>query len=295
MTDPKSATATVAATYGQQVLLETEDQVLHRAVIRGRKLRPICGDQVALQWQDKQAVVQSILPRTSALLRQDPRQNKRAVAANIEHMLVVATPSPHTSAEQIDRYLAIAELCRIRATIIANKSDLDSYPPWAEMCAEFTQFGYDVVTTSTKADVGLAQLVQTFGSKRSVLAGLSGVGKSSLINTLVPDLEVRTAALSSASGGGRHTTTVSRLYRLPAGGWIIDAPGVRDIRLWPMSAAELAHGFVEFAAFIPQCKFNDCQHQNEPGCAVRAAVENKTLSERRYRSFCDLAVRLNAG
>lgn len=282
----------MAAVYGRQILLETADHGLHRALVRDRKLRPVCGDQATLRWHNDQAIIASVAPRKSTVWRQDSRLDKRAVAANVDTMLVVAAPRPHTSAGQLDRYLAIASLCKIKAIIIANKSDLEAYADWLPIFEEFEKIGHNIVFTSTKTGSGLASVKAGLAGCHVILAGLSGVGKSSLINSLVPDLELRTATLSAASGGGRHTTTASRLYRLPSGGWVIDAPGVRDIRLWSMSAAQLAMGFVEFKPFISNCKFNDCQHQNEPGCALRSAVDSGHVSQRRYHSFCDLAARL---
>lgn len=240
------------------------------------------------------SVIEAIEPRVTQLLRQDKAQGQRAVAANVNCMLVVATPAPVTRAEQIDRYLAIAELCGLEPILLANKADLPTYSAWASELAEFSRLGYTLLACSTKTQQGLAALEQAIAGKHSVLAGLSGAGKSSLINALIPDIDTRTAELSAASGEGRHTTTASRLYRLPRSGWIIDAPGVRDIRLWPMHARELAHGFIEFCEYLGQCRFNDCQHDNEPQCALRQAVEDGAVSARRYASFRKLVTLLPA-
>lgn len=284
--------ATVAASYGRRLLVETDDLVLHRAIVRNRKLRPLCGDRVGVLLQAGDAVIEKIEPRSTCLWRQDKVRGKRPVAANIDTMLIVATPHPRTSAEQIDRYLAIAQLCGLNAIIVQNKSDLDAYPLWAETCNEYKVLGYETLACSVKTGTGLEKLRTRLGSSHAVMAGLSGAGKSSLINALIPDIETRTSALSAASGEGRHTTTASRLYRLPTGGWIIDAPGVRDIRLWPMPANELIRGYPDLLAYAGQCRFNDCCHRDEPHCAVRAQAETGNIKPRRYRSYCELSARL---
>lgn len=295
MTEPDQVPATVVAAFGRRLLLETDDLNLHRAIVRNRRLRPLCGDRVLAMLQQGDAVIESILARRSELWRQDKNKIKRVVAANIDCLVLVAAPEPDTSAAQIDRYLALAELCGLNAIIVQNKCDLDSSAGWRENLREFEQLGYPVLPCSAKQATGLTQLQQALGTRHAVMAGLSGVGKSSLINALIPDIEARTSALSSASGEGRHTTTASRLYRLPSGGWIIDAPGVRDIRLWSMPAAELARGFCEFTPFLGHCKFNDCRHQKEPGCALREAVAQGLVSQRRFQSYSALAQRLESG
>ncbi len=307
MTDTTLRPATVVATFGRRQLLETEDRVLHRGLLRNRKLRPLCGDRVQFIAQADEAIIETIAPRKSCLWRQDKATQKRAVAANISTMLVVAAPAPRTSAAQIDRYLAIAALCGLEACLVLNKCDAQDWTNWRQVAQEFEQLGYQVWACSAHTGTGLENLKEYLGQRQAVMAGLSGAGKSSLINALIPNIDARTAALSAANDSGRHTTTASRLYRLPGSGlpgsglsesglfepgWIIDAPGVRDIRLWPMSAAELALGFVEFADYTGRCKFNNCRHLNEPQCALRSAVAEGQVSERRYRSFCELAARL---
>lgn len=284
--------ATVVASFGRRLLLETEDYALLRAILRNRKMRPLCGDRVQFTMHQGEAVIEVIEARNTNLWRQDKTQDKRAVAANVDTMLIVAVPEPRTSAGQIDRYLAIAHLCGLEAAIVANKCDVDAYPEWATIVDGFATLGYTVLTCSAHSGAGLPELKQYMHDRHAVMAGLSGAGKSSLINALIPNIDVRTAELSAASGGGRHTTTASRLYRLSEQGWIIDAPGVRDIRLWPMPSGELAQGFIEFSDYVGRCKFNNCRHQNEPQCAVREAADEGEIQARRYRSFCALAARL---
>lgn len=292
-------TATVVASFGRRHLIETQDRQLLRAQVRNRKLRPLCGDQVGYQLNNGDALLEAILPRKDCLWRQDKTAQKRVVAANVTTMLIVAAPEPATSAAQIDRYLAIAKLCDLEACLVLNKTDSPSFNTWSVIEDEYAVLGYPVLRCSAREKIGLAELYDYLAQRKAVVAGLSGAGKSSLINALIPDLDVRTAALSQANGSGRHTTTASRLYRLPerglsTSGWIIDAPGVRDIRLWPMSAAELAHGFIEFADHTGRCKFNNCRHLGEPGCALQAAVAQGDVSERRYENFRALAMRLNS-
>lgn len=295
MPNTELETATVVASFGRRLLLEIEGQGLTRAILRNRDLRPLCGDRVVYSRYNDEAIIESITPRNSNLWRQDKTVVKRAVAANVDTMVVVAAPEPLTSAGQIDRYLAIATLCGLDTIIIKNKYDVETYAEWAQTADNYASLGYEVLASSAKSGTGVTELKQYLTNRHAVMAGLSGAGKSSLINALIPDVEARTAALSAASGGGRHTTTASRLYRLSTEGWIIDAPGVRDIRLWSMSAAELAQGFIEFTDYTSQCKFNNCRHLDEPHCAVQAAVTAGAIEARRYRNFCSLAERLSTG
>lgn len=271
------------------MLLELPDGRLVAASPRNRRIRTVCGDSVDYTMDGDNAVVTAIHSRQGVLWRQDERLGRRPVAANLDTLVVVTAPEPPVAPEQIDRYLAIAELLDLQPLLVANKSDLGQVS-----LDEFVDLDYPVHAVSARDGAGLEELAEALRDRRAVLTGLSGVGKSALITALIPDYEARSGALSAASGEGRHTTTAARLYRLPGGGSLIDSPGVRDIRLWPMSAAELARGFREFRPHIEKCRFRDCRHDREPGCALREAVERGQVGERRYRSYLDLAVRLEA-
>lgn len=283
-------TAVVAAAYGRRMLLELPDGRLVQAIPRNRSLRTVCGDRVAFEPADGGGtVVTAIHPRTGVLWRQDERLGRRPVAAHLDTLVVVTAPAPPVAPDQIDRYLAVAELLELQPLLVANKCDLAPVP-----LAEFEALGYPGFEVSAAAGTGLDRLAAALAGRRAVLTGLSGVGKSALITALVPDYEARSSALSDASGGGRHTTTAARLYRLPGGGSLVDSPGVRDIRLWPMPATELVHGFRELRPHVGHCRFRDCRHDHEPGCAIRTAVASGEIGERRYRSYLQLAARLES-
>lgn len=282
-----AGTAVVVAAYGRRMLLELAGGRLLQAPPRRRGIRAVCGDRVDYEAVDGGIAVTAVHPRTGVLWRQDTRAGRRPVAANLDTLVIVTAPAPPVAPEQIDRYLAIAELLQLQALLVANKSDLG---PVA--LDEFAALGYPVYAASARTGDGLDALASALAGGHAALTGLSGVGKSALITALVPDYQARSAALSAASGEGRHTTTAARLYRLPGGGGLIDSPGVRDIRLWPMPAAELARGFREFRSHLDACRFRDCRHGGEPGCALRAAVERGEVGERRYRGYLELAARL---
>ena len=211
------------------------------------------------------------------------------MAANVERMAIVCAPQPPPDPSLLDRYCIGAEVLGIEPCLVINKADLlegsRAEQEAGMLREEFSAIDYPVLTVSAVSGVGLNTLRAVLKGHTSVFVGPSGVGKSSLINALVPDMAARTAELSSASGEGRHTTTTARLYHLPEGGDVIDSPGVRDFRLWPMKAIELAGGFPEFLALAGQCRFQDCRHLSEPGCAVREAVGRGAVPRRRYESY----------
>jgi ribosome biogenesis GTPase len=284
-----AGTAVVVAAYGRRMLLEPADGRLIQALPRNRDIRAVCGDRVDYAVSNDSTVVTAVHARTGVLWRQDSRAGRRPVAANLDTLVIVTAPAPPVAPSQIDRYLAIAELLELRPLLVANKTDLD---PVA--LDEFAALGYAAYATSAHTGAGVDALARALAGRRAALTGLSGVGKSALITALIPDYRVRSAALSTASGGGRHTTTAARLYPLPGGGGVIDSPGVRDIRLWPMPATDLVRGFREFRPHLGNCRFRDCRHGNEPDCALRAAVAKGEVSERRYRGYLELAERLAA-
>jgi len=282
-----AGTAVVAAAYGRRMLLELPDGRLTQGFPQQRGIRAVCGDRVDIATAGGEIVVTRIHPRRGVLWRHDERRGRRPVAANLDTMAIVVTPEPPVAPDQIDRYLAIAELLELRPLLVANKCDIG---PVAT--DEFAALGYEVHAVSAHTGAGLERLAAALRGRNAILSGLSGVGKSALITALIPDYEARSSALSAASGEGRHTTTTARLYPLPHGGHLIDSPGVRDIRLWPMPPSELARGFRELRPWLGRCRFRDCRHDREPDCALRSAVARGDVSDRRYRSFMALAEKL---
>jgi ribosome biogenesis GTPase len=204
----------------------------------------------------------------------------------------VAAPQPAHDAFLIDRYLVAAELAGATPLVVINKSDLldpQSADAPGDALREYAAIGYGTLLTSVREDSGIDKLAQILVNRTSILVGQSGVGKSSLINRLLPELDIQIGKLSDASGQGRHTTTATTLYHLPQGGNLIDSPGVRDFRLGETAPADLAHGYREFRPYLGLCRFQDCRHLSEPGCAVKAAMRKGVISERRLASYTQLA------
>ncbi|HWX79135.1 MAG TPA: ribosome small subunit-dependent GTPase A [Steroidobacteraceae bacterium] len=277
-------TGTALASFGSGVLVQTGDAVL-RCGLRGRKLRVVCGDRVTWAFPPSAdgPSVESIEPRRNLIERIDARGRAEPVAANIDRVAVVAAPQPTPDWFLVDRYWAGAELKELDALLIVNKSDLgiESIQPQIE---EYRKLRLSCVAVSCQNGSGVAELRLQLSGRVTLLVGQSGVGKSSLVNALVPEAAAQTAELTR-DAEGRHTTTTARWYQLGAGASLVDAPGVRDFAP-PASLARAAErGFVEIHARSAQCRFNDCRHLEEPGCAVRTAVTNNEIAARRYESY----------
>ena len=289
----------VIAHHGSLVQVEPGDQNLSLHACRFRTNLPniVTGDSVI--WRaDPQGggVIVAINPRSSELVRPDPQRQIRTVAANIDNILIVITPEPATPCGLIDRYLVAAETLAIPATLILNKADLlASQPnhPLLEVAERYQAIGYPVLQTSTKGEPGIEQLTTLLKTGCSIFVGQSGVGKSSLVNRLLPQAGLKTSALSEATGKGVHTTTTARLFHLPKGGNIIDSPGIREFGLWHIEHSQLEQGFKEFRPYLGSCKFRDCKHLNEPGCALQQACQNQEISPLRLDSFHRIAEQLS--
>ena len=283
----------VLVNYGKAVLVEDDAGCLYRCVVRRNLLQIVSGDRVA--WEPVGAtdgVINAVEPRHTVLQRADSANRTRALAANIDQILIVAAPQPAHDAFLIDRYLVAAELAGATPLVVINKSDLldpQSADAPGDALREYAAIGYGTLLTSVREDSGIDKLAQILVNRTSILVGQSGVGKSSLINRLLPELDIQIGKLSDASGQGRHTTTATTLYHLPQGGNLIDSPGVRDFRLGETAPADLARGFREFRPYLGLCRFQDCRHLSEPGCAVKAAMRKGVISERRLASYTRLA------
>jgi ribosome biogenesis GTPase len=284
----------VAVHFGTHCLVEAADGELVRCHVPRRLGRPVCGDRV--RWARTDAtdlgVLVEILPRRNELLRHDARAQQRVMAANIDRLLIVLAPKPAPDLALLDRYLVAAELLCLEPCLIFNKSDLldvASRRHWESELQTYAALGYDLIFTSLHSGEGLASVRQWLTGQTGIVVGQSGVGKSSLVSALVPDLALRTQQLSEASGAGQHTTSTTRLYPLPGGnGCIIDSPGVRDFRLWPLTPADLVKGFREFGPAAALCRFPDCRHLQEPGCEVRRRAGSGEIASRRYASYRQL-------
>ncbi|MFW5452929.1 ribosome small subunit-dependent GTPase A [Thioalkalivibrio sulfidiphilus] len=281
-------TGRVVTRFGAELVIEDETGERRRCTSRRRLQDAVCGDRV--EWSPSDSgndVVTAILPRHNLLQRLDPRGQTRPVAANLDQVVVVIARRPPPQWPLVDRYLVAIEHLDARALLVVNKADLepDASDPQPGMEERYRQLGYPVLHTSASAGLGLDDLRGELKDRTSILVGQSGVGKSSLIQALLPGETLRIGEVSEATGEGRHTTTAASLYHLPGGGDLIDSPGVRDFTPPPLPAEDLARGFVEFRAYLGQCRFHNCNHDREPGCAIKAAVESGEISGERYRSY----------
>jgi ribosome biogenesis GTPase len=282
----------VLVNYGKSVLVEDTTGRLYRCAVRRSLKQIVCGDRVA--WEPvgtQEGVINAIKPRNTVLQRADSANRTRVLAANIDQMLIVAAPQPAHDVFLIDRYLVAAELAGATPILVANKSDLFA-PQIADTASdtlqEYGAIGYTILMTSAKENAGIDDLAQALDNRTSILVGQSGVGKSSLIKRLLPERDILIGKLSDASGKGCHTTTTTTLYHLPQGGDLIDSPGVRDFRLGETDPADLARGYREFRPYLGLCRFQDCRHLSEPGCAVKEAQREGIISKRRLISYRNL-------
>ena len=279
--------------YGQTCLVETPTKDLLRCALRKKLPRAICGDRVAYEIASPQSgIVTHVYDRKTTLTRPDQNGRIRPIAANIDQIVIVITSQPRFSYEMLDRYIAASELIGTDSVIVVNKMDLLSESEQAEITrrlAVYSSLGYPCIFTSILTTNGLSSLHQQLVSGTSILVGQSGVGKSSLTQALIPDKEIRTGSLSKVTGLGRHTTTAATLYHLPGGGSIIDSPGIRDFTLGKVSVTDLMQGFVEFKPYLGLCRFHNCKHATEPGCAITTAARQKEISEERHLHYKKLA------
>ena len=256
--------------------------------MRGKKGGAACGDQVEIKLTTSgQGVIEAILPRSALLYRSDAYREK-LIAANITQVVIVVAAVPSFSEELINRCLAAAEDQRIKGLIVLNKADLtEPTRAAAASLSLYQELGYPLLEISAKTSV--APLLPYLEGQLSVLVGQSGMGKSTLISTLIPDAERATAGISIALDTGRHTTTHARLFHLDENSCIIDSPGMQEFGLHHIGDGDLAWGFIEFHPYIGQCKFNNCRHADEPGCAVAEAVHEGKISRRRFNFYHKLA------
>ncbi|MEE8093731.1 MAG: ribosome small subunit-dependent GTPase A [Gammaproteobacteria bacterium] len=277
----------VVARYRRHSLIEDDDGDRVVCQFQSRAMNPVVGDQV--QWQsepDGTGIVTEVLPRESVLTRIDNRGNPEIVAANLTQLVVVLAPGPAPDWFLLDRYLGAAALTGLKSVIVFNKlDDNDSPPATLESYRDLTDC---ICLTSARQKTGLTELAACMATERSALIGQSGVGKSSLINALLGDTRQAVDKLSDKGGRGRHTTTTAVLYGLPGGGELIDSPGVRDYAPYIADPRDVECGFKEFGQFSGNCRFDDCRHLAEPGCAVKAAVAAGGIAARRYESFKNL-------
>ncbi|MAA72778.1 MAG: ribosome biogenesis GTPase RsgA [Bermanella sp.] len=279
----------VIAHFGTQVLIEGDDGEQKRCHMRANLGGLVTGDSVVWRiGKDEHGVVVARNERESELCRPNMYGELKSVAANIDYMIIVVAPEPYAHRNLIDRYLVAAEMSGIEPVLCLNKIDLidiENQEHFLHLVHDYQEIGYRFMHASTKTENGLEDLKDFLRDRISVFVGQSGVGKSSIISTLLPDEDIRVGALSEQSRKGKHTTTTATLFHFPSGGDLIDSPGIREFGLWHMEEHEILEGFVEFKPFIGTCKFRDCKHNAEPGCAIKKALEDGHISERRYDSY----------
>ncbi len=269
------------------------------AILRGKVKRDtphvVVGDRVRLDAEGEHGIlgIAGVEPRTSLLARRVPEgRGSRPVAANVDQVLVVtATRDPPPIPQLIDRLLVVAEANQITAGVILNKIDLERGDALAE---RFRPAGYEVFRTSVKTGEGLDRLREALASKESVITGPSGAGKSSLLNALEPGLKLRTGEVSARIRRGTNTTVSAVMVPLSNGGFLVDTPGFSEVGLWGLEPRELAHCFPEFRPLVDSCKYADCSHTHEPGCAIIAAVATGAVSLDRHESYRALLAELQS-
>ena len=289
----KQRSATIIAAHGRHYLAEADGLKL-QCVTRGKKTNVAVGDIVHITMTSPdQGVIDKIEERKTLLYRSDQYKSK-LLAANLSQLFIVVATEPGFTDDLVSRALVAAEAAGIKAHLILNKTDVvDALPRTRERVAPYAALGYPVHEVSAKAqpEQTLAVLKPLLAGQSSILIGQSGMGKSSLINLLVPEADIATREISAALDTGKHTTTFTRLYTLPdlgPGSAIIDSPGFQEFGLYHLSEGMLERAFVEFAPYLGHCKFYNCRHLIEPQCAVLAAVEAGKIAKMRHTLYGQL-------
>ena len=294
--------ATVYKSTGSWYVVKGEDGFTYNARIKGKfkiegitSTNPIAvGDHVAIEMENEgegSVVIHTIVDRKNYITRQSPhnKHQHHIVASNLDQSLLFATlKDPKTSQGFIDRFLVTSEAYHIPSIIVFNKSDLyrkKEEEKFEEVKNIYEAIGYKVMAMSVEKNIGVDEVKELLKDKVTLLSGHSGVGKSSFINMVFPDLKLKTQDVSGWSGKGLHTTTFAEMFDLPFGGKVIDTPGLREFALMDISKQELSHYFPEMLALINDCQFNNCMHINEPGCAIKASVNSGGIATDRYVSY----------
>jgi len=286
-------TGLVIAHFGVQVEVEAQEGEhqgqIFRCHLRANLPALVTGDQVV--WRPGNqgiGVIVAQLPRQSELCRPDTRGQLKPVAANVNLIVIVFAPLPEPHANLIDRYLIAAEHAGITPLLLLNKADLidaQNAPALNALLSVYRTLGYPLMEVSAHDGAGIDALKARLDGHVSVFVGQSGVGKSSLVNSLLPGVDTRVGALSEMTGKGTHTTTTARLFHFPGGGELIDSPGIREFGLGHVSRADVEAGFIEFQELLGHCRFRDCKHDREPGCALLKALEQGQIQPQRMASY----------
>ena len=275
----------VITRYGQRQLVKSSTGKLFQCTCRQNIGLSVAGDEVIFQPAGGiEGVITAILPREN-----DLSQKNKLIATNVDQLWLVVATEPHYQFELIDRYLIMAENSNLPINIIVNKIELlDELDQLSQDFSLYQNINYHVHFLSIKKQLNLESLKNQLANKTNIFLGQSGVGKSSLINTLIPDLEIRVNEISSKTKRGKHTTTNTTIYQIPSGGDLIDSPGIREFQLGDFDAKQIVNGFREFKAFFGKCRFRNCQHIKEPDCAVKVALDSGVIHPSRYENYLNL-------
>ena len=284
---------TVITRHAKHADVETETGEIFRCNLRRTLKNVVVGDRVSWrlgseQLQGISGVIEAIFPRQNELSRPDYYDGIKVMAANIEQIIIVSAVLPQLSLNIIDRYLVICESANIPVLIVLNKVDLlsESERQDAEkQLAIYQKIGYKTLCLSAHTGENMEALHRYLAKGTSIFVGQSGVGKSSLINQILPEVNAQTGEISDISGLGQHTTTASRLYHLPQGGNLIDSPGIREFGLWHLEPEQITQGYREFHDFLGGCTFRDCKHKDDPDCAIREAVQQGKIDPIRFENY----------
>lgn len=276
--------ATVIATFSRRMRIRLPDGKPVNSRIKGKQLKVVCGDRVLAEPMENESdwMITEICPRKNELRRPNMRGAVKVLAANIDLLLVVAAATPKADWYIVDRYLCAAENMGARAAVIFNKIDLADAD---DEFADYAAIGYDTLRCSATTAENVARIGALIQQQTAIIVGQSGVGKSSIINTLLGASTLRTAEISDKTSEGRHTTVNSEMLELSGGGVVIDSPGVRDYAPALNDVSDVLHGFREIAATGQSCRFANCRHLREPGCAVQDGVSSSAINPRRYESY----------
>lgn len=278
----------VVTRFGAELIVLNEENQHIRCTARRKFENIACGDYVCWQHSEQgNSIVTSILPRKNALTRPDYRGKPKAIAANIDQIIIVCSWLPKPAWMLVDQYIIAAQSIGADALIVMNKSDLaEQYATEKDWQAikDYESIGYPVIQAVAKTDVNMDKIQQSLANKTSIFVGQSGVGKSSIIGQVLPELDIKVGEISQ-SGEGKHTTTTADLYSVNSEGYVIDSPGVRDFALADVDADGIRQGYREFDDYAKLCRFNNCTHVHEPKCQVKQAVESQDIPQGRYRRY----------
>ncbi|MDP8033430.1 small ribosomal subunit biogenesis GTPase RsgA [Pasteurella atlantica] len=283
----------VIARHAKHADVENSDGEVCRCNLRRTLKSVVVGDKVSWrkgseQLQGISGVIEAIYPRKNELSRPDYYDGIKVMASNIDQIIIVSAVLPELSLNIIDRYLVICENAKIPALIVLNKIDLlndDERQEVEKQLDIYRNIGYQSLCLSAQTGEGMEKLDHYLSQGTSIFVGQSGVGKSSLINQILPESNILTNKVSTNSGLGQHTTTASYLYQLPQGGKLIDSPGIREFGLWHLEVEQITQGYIEFQSILGLCRFRDCKHNTDPNCAIREAVEEGKINRTRFENY----------